>query len=566
MKNNIIICFLAIMVILSGCEKDFLDKYPIDDMTDETYWSSEENVRLFSWGFYEDYFDGYGSGWTWGSYFTGQSLNDDFASTTPPQFAKNTPTTGGGWSFGYVRRANLMIDRVQTVDMDESAIKHWTGVARFFRGLEYARLVQRFGDVPWFEGVPQVENKDELYKQRDPRTTVMDNVLADFQYAVENVRASDGTAGLTVNKYVVLAFMSRVFLFEGTWLKYHDIDQVRAKTYLEAAKTAANTIIEEGGYGLGNYREVFTSLDLGGNNEVILYRSYEEGKITHALSTYNNYEGQTGASKNLIDTYLCNDGLPITLSAEYQGDDGIDKVMANRDPRMEETFVQELRLNGEISYYSTTGYACHKFLNEAIRDEPIGNSNLNPTDAPVIRYGEVLLNYAEAVAELGNITQADLDKSINVLRARPGVDLPKLEVSGGQPAVGGVVYDDPNRDPEVSSIIWEIRRERRVELVFEGFRLFDLKRWKKIEYVDTRLNETINRGAYIRKADHPEIKDIVLENDADEGYIVPAWTEETQRIVDDARVYLDPLPIDQLQLYKDNGFSLNQNPGWDGLD
>src|SRR5690606_3738157 len=139
----------------------------------------------------------------------------------------------------------------------------------------------------------------------------------------------------------------------------------------------------------------------------------------------------------------------------------------NRDPRLHETVVPyELRINGVDANYSTTGFATHKFLNEDIKDATEGFSNLNITDAPVLRYGEVLVNYAEAAAELATVggpalTQEDLNRSINVLRDRPGIGMPHLEVAGDQAAVNGTVIQDPDRDPQVSGIIWEIRRERR---------------------------------------------------------------------------------------------------------
>ncbi|WP_016777940.1 RagB/SusD family nutrient uptake outer membrane protein [Anaerophaga thermohalophila] len=560
---KISLIFAALLAFMS-CEDDFLDKKPIDQMTDGNFWTSEENVRTFSLGFYQHFFIGYGEGWTWGDYFSGQSLNDDFAPSNPPQWTKNVPTSGGGWDFTYVRKANLFLDRIQQVPMEEEAINHWTGVARFFRGLEYARLVQRFGDVPWFDYVPEPEEKDYLYKPRDPRTFVMEKVLEDFRFAAENVRDEDGVNGLSVNRAVVLAFMSRMMLWEGTFQKYHEVPNSNVQELLEAAKWAANEIITNFDYQIvPDYHGIFSSMDLADNKEVILYRSYVEGVLTHCLVSYVNQEAQTGASKDLIESYLCSDGLPVSLSSVYQGDDGIDNVMANRDPRMYDTFVEDtLRINGVVSNYSTTGYACDKFLNYDIMDEPIATNAYNPTDAPVIRYGEVLVNYAEACAELGTLTQADLDKSINKLRQRYENGLPDLQVIGGEPAVNGVVYDDPERDPEVPSMIWEIRRERRTELVFEGYRLGDLKRWKKLEYTDTKENVDINRGAYIRAADYPGMKNVILEG-GDEGYIIPAVAEETQRPFTDPRVYLDPLPLDQITLYEDNGYTLEQNPGWE---
>ena len=412
MTTKIYSCLLALLILGAGCKKDFLERYPQDSLVDDTYWSNETNVRTFAWGFYTNYFSGYGSGFAWGKFFSGQSLNDDFAPSSPTQFTKNVPASGGGWSFAWVRKANLFINRVQTVPMSEEAIKHWTGVGRFFRALEYHDLVKSFGDVPWY-GQELEETDPELYKPRDPRTEVMDSVLADFKYAAENVRTSDGNDGLAVNKYVVLALMSRVFLFEGTYLKYHNIDQAKATEYLQQAQWAANEVIKGGKYSItDNFRSVFNSVDLAGKKEVILYRKYESGLITHSLHSYVNGEPQSGTSKDAIESFLAKDGLPITLSPLYQGDKTIAAVMANRDPRLNETFVQELRLSGYAKNYSTSGYSVRKFFNDALKDLPEGSSSLNTTDAPVIRYGEVLLNYAEAAAELGTLTQADLDKTI----------------------------------------------------------------------------------------------------------------------------------------------------------
>lgn len=568
MKLRIIALALSFFA-LSSCE-DFLEKPPLDSLTDETYWTTESNVRSFSWGFYTAYFSGYGSGYTWGKFFSGQTLNDDFAPSSPNQFRRTVPTaaTSGYWNFSYVRKANIFLDRVQTVPMDEEAIQHWSGVARFFRALEYFDLVKQFGDVPWYDEELSESDPEMLYKPRDSREYVMDRVLEDFEFAAENVRIDDGNDGQTVNRAVVLALMSRVFLFEGTWQKYHNSNSEKAKEYLEASKSAAAELISTGGFTLGNYREVFNSLNLTGNSEVILFRHYEPGILTHALNSYNNMEPQTGVSKDAIEAYLANDGLPIGLSPVYQGDKGIENVMANRDPRIYETLVSdELRLNGIASNYSTTGYATHKFLNEVIKDQPEGSSNLNYTDSPVLRYGEVLINYAEAAAELASVggaalTQADIDMSVNVLRDRPGIMLPHLEIMGTEVAVNGMTYDDPARDPEIPSIIWEIRRERRIELMMEGFRTDDLARWAKFEYTDTEGNSDINRGAWIRKADYPALQSSVTLTEGEEGYIIPATAAVSQRLFEDPKVYLDPIPLDQITLYEQKGVTLTQNPGW----
>lgn len=244
-----IITLLALIVTLAGCE-DFLEKPPLDDLTDETYWSSENNVRSFSWGFYTAYFSGYGSGYAWGKFFSGQSLNDDFGPTSPAQFRQNIPTaaTGSYWTFAWVRKANIFLNRIQTVPMDEEAINHWSGVARFFRAMEYHDLVKQFGDVPWYDHELEETNEEDLYRPRDPRSFVMDRVLEDLQFAADNVRQVDGDPGLSVNRDVVLGFMSRIMLYEGTWQKYHEGNTEKAKAYLEAAKWAANEMISTGNY------------------------------------------------------------------------------------------------------------------------------------------------------------------------------------------------------------------------------------------------------------------------------------------------------------------------------
>lgn len=292
--------------------------------------------------------------------------------------------------------------------------------------------------------------------------------------------------------------------------------------------------------------------------------------------SYNNKEPQrNAANKSLVDTYLASDGLPISISSSYKGDKGIENVMTDRDGRIKETFVSStLLLSGESSAAAVTGFSTHKFKNEALANDPTGVNSLNITDGPVIRYGEVLVNYAEAALELASVggaafTNDDLNKSINVLRDRPGVNLPHLQVAGDAALVSGFgIYDDPNRDPTVSSILWEIRRERRVELVYEGFRYDDLRRWKKLEYTDTEKNPDINKGAWINKNEHPELApDIVLNKDqnAKEGYITPAWSGATSmRVFNDSKLYLYPLPLDQIVLYREQGgVELKQNPGWD---
>ncbi|PRD50777.1 RagB/SusD family nutrient uptake outer membrane protein [Sphingobacterium gobiense] len=579
--------YIAIAGVLSitSCSKDFLGddfltKDPLDQLTDPAFWSSENNIRTYTYGFYNYYFKGYGKGYGLGTLSVGQFINDDYTPQTPneiivTEFIINVPTSGGGWSpalpasqtptnassyYSRIRKANHFIESVPKAELDEEVSNHWLGIGRFFRALEYANFVNAFGDVPYIDRV-LTEDDPELFRPRDSRVFVMDKVLEDFRFAAEHVRASDGPSQQAVNKYVVLAFMSRVFLFEGTWLKYHGIDEAKATEYLEAAKWAAEQVMNDGSFSIANdYRGLFTSESLQGNPEVILFKEYAEGILQHNIMSLNNLEPQAGISKSAIDSYLLTDGLPIGLSSRYEGDKTVESAFENRDGRMKQTVVPQLRMLNTMPNFAFSGYAVQKFLNESLKNDAVGAGSLNITDAPIIRYGEVLMNYAEAAAELGILTQGDLDKTINVLRNRNGVGLPRLELSGGRPAVSGTPYDDPARDPTVPSLLWEIRRERRSELIFEGLRLNDLRRWKKLEYADTEKNPTNNRGAYIVKSAYSEeqLNGITIDGE-DEGYIIPSAS--IQRTVDD-KLYLDPIPLDQISLYENNGVTLEQNPGW----
>ncbi len=579
MKSYIYI--LAVFVVMfSACKKEFLERGPLDQMEDGNYWTNEKNVRTYAYWFYPSYFNGYGQVWTWGDYFyQGQSLNDDFAPVTPPQFTKVIPPTDTAWGFRFVRRANIMIDRVSKMSsLDAVTMNHWVGVGRFFRAMAYFRLVKKFGDVPWYSRELLVTDEQELYKPRDPRTLVVDSMMKDLRFAADNVRPVDGDAGLNVTKWVVLAYMSRIALFEGTWQKYHANNAAKATEYLEAARWAAEEVMTKGNFSFSHtYRESFNSLDLATNKEMIMYRRYATGLLTHALMSYVNGEGQTGPNKSLMESYLCTDGLPVGVSAVYAGDKTNEQVRTNRDPRLLGTFNPELRPQGSIGRYnrlgvSTSGYATWKFLNDDLRDKPEGASNVNPIHAPVIRYGEVLVTYAEARAELGQLTQADLDRSINVLRNRPSgtaAKLPPLQIQGGLPAVSGKTYDDPKRDPTVSAMLWEIRRERRVELTMEGYRLDDLRRWKKLDYLDMSKYPDLNRGAWINKAEwvKPDgtswlAPGVVLEGGGQQGYILGASSVITHRPKPEDKVYLSPIPLDQIKLYSDKKSKLDQNPGW----
>lgn len=576
---------LATAVSFSSCD-DFLTRDPQDTVTDvPSFWNNEENLRTSFLDYYTYFFPGYRSGWNRADNFAETNVadwTDDNAQEVATLFTKVAPTTDAdNWNFEKIRNMNLLLSRIQSSSLGEEAKNHWSGVARLFRAMEYAKLVQKFGDVPYYDAVVGSTDNEQLYRARDPRTTVMDKVNEDLAFACANIRVNDGTKGLTVNRAVAQGFASRIMLFEGTWQKYHANNTAKAAEYLKAAKDYAATLMQTNAYSIApSYKSLTTSEDLAGNPEIIMYRSYVENVVMHSLMSFQNTEHEMSSpSRSFVDAFLTKNGLPIHQAGntDYKGKEYA-KEIQNRDPRLADNIDEEsgLRLNGVAAVYAASGYYANRYVNKDLINKPGGMSNTNTTDAPVMKLNEVMLNYIEAAAELADLgqytlTQADFDKTINAIRDRQSTQMPHLTLAGNALKVNGVEINDPDRDATVKPIIWEIRRERRVELAYEGLRFNDLRRWGKLEYADMTKNKKLNMGAWINKADYPEnaeaLAKITLcdENGkivtGNEGYIMPITEVAKMRVMAD-KDYLYPIPVDQITMYENHGFKLTQNPGW----
>lgn len=576
---------LATAVSFSSCD-DFLTRDPQDTVTDvPSFWNNEENLRTSFLDYYTYFFPGYRSTWERADNFAETNVadwTDDNAQEVATLFTKVAPTTDAdNWNFKKIRNMNLLLSRIQSSTLGEEAKNHWSGVARLFRAMEYAKLVQKFGDVPYYDAVVGSTDNEQLYRARDPRTTVMDKVNEDLAFACTNIRVNDGTKGLTVNRAVAQGFASRIMLFEGTWQKYHANNTAKAAEYLKAAKDYAAALMQTNAYSIApSYKSLTTSEDLAGNPEIIMYRSYVENVVMHSLMSFQNTEMEMSSpSRSFIDAFLTKNGLPIHQAGntDYKGKEYA-KEIQNRDPRLADNIDEEsgLRLNGVAAVYAASGYYANRYVNKDLINKPGGMSNTNTTDAPVMKLNEVLMNYIEAAAELADLgqytlTQADFDKTINAIRDRQSTQMPHVTLAGNALKVNGVEINDPDRDATVTPILWEIRRERRVELAYEGLRFNDLRRWGKLEYADMVKNKKLNMGAWINKADYPENADALAkitlcdENGnivtGNEGYIMPITEVAKMRQMAD-KDYLYPIPVDQITMYETHGFKLTQNPGW----
>ena len=576
---------LATAVSFSSCD-DFLTRDPQDTVTDvPSFWNNEENLRTSFLDYYTYFFPGYRSSWERADNFAETNVadwTDDNAQEVATLFTKVAPTSdAGNWNFKKIRNMNLLLSRIQSSTLGEEAKNHWSGVARLFRAMEYAKLVQKFGDVPYYDAVVGSTDNEQLYRARDPRTTVMDKVNEDLAFACTNIRVNDGTKGLTVNRAVAQGFASRIMLFEGTWQKYHANNTAKAAEYLKAAKDYAAALMQTNAYSIApSYKSLTTSEDLAGNPEIIMYRSYVENVVMHSLMSFQNTEMEMSSpSRSFVDAFLTKNGLPIHQAGntDYKGKEYA-KEIQNRDPRLADNIDEEsgLRLNGVAAVYAASGYYANRYVNKDLINKPGGMSSTNTTDAPVMKLNEVMLNYIEAAAELADLgqytlTQADFDKTINAIRDRQSTKMPHVTLAGNALKVNGVEINDPDRDATVKPILWEIRRERRVELAYEGLRFNDLRRWGKLEYADMVQNKKLNMGAWINKADYPEnaeaLAKITLcdENGkivtGNEGYIMPITEVAKMRVMAD-KDYLYPVPVDQITMYETHGFKLTQNPGW----
>ena len=543
---------------LTGCNDAFLERSP-QEINDQTYWTSPSDLQTYANAFYgilphgvSNYDD------TWSD----NQVPRGVESYIWGQYA--VPTEDDNWSksaWSNLRYINYFMTHYGTVTGDEGEINRYVGEMRFFRALQYFSKVMTYGDVPWLEEDMNTDSP-ELYGPRTPRNEVIQHIIDDLDFAIEWLpegRVSSGDNRLTAD--VARHIKARVCLYEGTYYKYHTELGYEWQSLLQEAVDASDALINSGNYSIYNmndpehdYYNMFIMEDKSNLSEAILYIDYADQLRRHNWG-HGAWEANTGFSKDFIDSYLYADGLPKALTSYPTDDATIAEEFANRDPRLKQMVLNNEFFEGNSAFqghevaddnayvntFCTTGYQTIKGYDPATGH--LGYM-LETADGIAYRYAETLLINAEAKAELGTINQSDLDRTINVLRDRVGMPHLMMEVGFTDPNWPDYGYD-------LSPLLQEIRRERRIELAGEGFRWNDICRWKAGKLFE-------NPMTYVGKK-------VTTGTRTDEGYAIvyPDYTNPDLSIGDNSRKwkdqrYLLPIPTNELQLNP----ALEQNPGW----
>lgn len=536
----------------------------------------------------------------------------------------STMNTDDSWNFDYIRRVNIMLRNIDKSQMKEEDQEYWRSVGLFFRAYRYYDLLARYGDVPWLEDVVSDDDEAILYGPRSSREEVAKNILRDLRYAEEHIKENgEGPKTNTINRDCVRALLSRFCLFEGTWRKYHALGD--SETYLAECERVSRLLLEAYPAIASKYVDLWTSDDLSGLPGIILYKQFENDLI---MSTFPRAERggsqKFGMHARTVGRYLCQDGKPIATSALYKGksaDATVNDEFYNRDHRLYWRCIPPYKTNKTngnpvtaenrnswwtegmdekdryfIDYMNKVNDADHQFPLHTWQPQflsriPMIQTSPNSwgpmrnyggyyfymfyttynevaiqaggqkavTDMPIFHIEEIMLNYAEVMYEQNKFNQSVADQTINKLRARANVaPMVVSEINASF---------DPGRDPQVEPVAWEIRRERMVELMGEGFGFYDIRRWKRADYfINQRplgvrvaageVDEYFGKGSvFVRISD---VNPSVSVSSDDIGRVVCVGDYVSQGKGWQDHFYLNPIPRTQLILNE----NLEQNPGW----
>ena len=575
-KYTRIFTVLSAVIAVSACDLTLL---PEDEVSPENYFKTESDCQLWCNRFYSNILESPSLG----------STTDLFQSNGISAYVSGTRNPANqSWSFSALRDINYFLEHLEQCE-DKAVANKYEAVAKFFRAYFYFKLVRTYGDVPYYDHVLGSTDPD-IYKTQDDRGYVMDKVLEDFDFAIDNLPGSWEKMNTRVTKWAALGFASRAALFEGTFREYHGMAD--SEKYLKACADYAKVFIDEAPFSLYSsgttpYRDLFSSVNAI-TQEVVLSRHYDtQYGIFHSIGSTVSFS-RASLTRRFVNHYLMADGSRFTDKPGWETMFYTDEVK-NRDPRLAQTVLCPGYVQVGASsvtpceFYSWTGYEPVKHVPAAERCI----SSSDDTDWILLRAAEVYLNYAEAKAELGTLTQADLDLSVNKIRAR--AKMPSLNMAEANASPDPYMLQCyPNVSNSANrGVILEIRRERTVELVLEDpERMWDMFRWAEAKqclqhYVPwygvyiPELGEYDTSGdgkadvEFVRNASGTvkikvgtKTQDVVL-SEGDRGYIVSYSTTDYGYLWDDARDYLWPIPAKERTLNP----NLKQNYGYvDGID
>ncbi len=600
MKKYMLFLELLILIFAFGCD---LEEIPRSSTSKHAVFNSESGLQLYANSFYNwlpsannihqnDYVSDYGARRNVPSLIRKGVYSPNYTDDTSASGYERV-ALGGDWDWGWthLRNFNYFLENNNSPNVSFEIRNHYNGLAKFFRAWFYFEKVKRYGDVPWI-GKPLDVDDPILWGGRDSRTIVMDSILADINYAIEHIRLEDDPSRTLVAKNVARALKSRICLFEGTFRKYHTNYglQNTANFWLTESASAAKDIIDSGAYSLytgsgvdNSYRQLFIN-ETPISCEILMAIACDlQLGVRHSANWYLT-SATTGVRfsfiRQFIHTYLNLDGTPFTNQENYEKKIFTEE-MEGRDKRLEQTIrgTTYFRQKGGILEpsppaftYTYTGYQPIKWV---IDDVSVDGGSNNTNDVSLFRYAEVLLNYAEAKAELGSLTDADWAMTIGALRQRAGI-------TGGIATKPSVIdeYMQSVYFPDINDpVILEIRRERGIELALEGLRFYDIIRWKRGElfempwrgiyvpeadqYVDLNNDGILDVYFYTKKPSE-QVPGITYVNVADESTRLTngtfgelEWRYDVVREWEDKK-YLYPIP----EIHRLTNPNLGQNPGW----
>ncbi|MGG5578411.1 RagB/SusD family nutrient uptake outer membrane protein [Myroides sp. C15-4] len=580
------ITFFYIVLLLGCVSCSELDQEPVSTVGREAVFTSEKGLELYAKSFYQILP-------TTNEILRGDNMADYIVRKDVPTFFRAGafgPKQSTGWSWGQLRNVNYFLEQNTSNQIDRETRNHYNGLARFFRALFYFEKVKRFGDVPWINKTLDV-NDAQLYAGRDSRVVVMDSVMGDLDFAYAHIKTKKDASKTLITKEVVAAFKSRIALFEGTYRKYHtELNLVSsAESLLHQAVAAAELVVSSGQYRLHTksetpYRDLFIQ-DQPDSDEFLLVNAYDkELGILHDANWYYtsaSYGDRISFTRSFINTFLNQDGSRFTANTTYKTKGFMEEV-EQRDGRLAQLIRTKgyqrnvggtLTLTPPVFSYTYSGYQPIKW----VKDDVYYDSGRNNTNAvPIMRYAEVLLNYAEALAELNVMSEEQWQETIGKLRARAGIENSTSKPQMADPYLQATFY------PTISDpVVLEVRRERAIELALEGLRFDDLVRWKM-----GKLYEKGRNGMYVKQLDEPMdlnsdgVLDVVFYigkakdqipgvtyvnvdpakgglrlSETTKGELEWLWNDPIQW---EDKFYLYPIPEKDLLI----NTNLKQNPGW----